>query len=336
MQQGLAKPDVCCSPLVMEHERYCYMFWFSLWFCGYIGNQIIAFSQVFVDTFRVFCLLVISPGLEWTCDRGLCSIIPEIISKPNKWFFLFCPRRQCGFTLRGLICLAWILAFSFENRGTSFINNVHLTDLMIGSITVMFRLKCMELQCADTWNGYTRVSDRWCCSQTGDWCTLAMQCSHSIRKSGIPAPKTEACNPKTEPFILAPKKEAGVPKTEPFILAPKKEAGVPKTEPFCLREYDDTKGFPGEGPWSLSTINVGSLEKHDEIYHRECNCLAIQETRITDANAKKCHFQAASHERDLLCGPHLGYLPSGHPEWGGLQYQLMQVLLCHSLPNTTL
>jgi len=82
--------------------------------------------------------------------------------------------------------------------------------------------------------------------------------------------------------------------------------------------FDSTKGYPGEGPWTLSTINVGSLEKHEEIYHQDMQCLAIQETRITDANSQTCHRHATSYEFDLHCGPHLGYLPSGHPAWGGV------------------
>ena len=77
--------------------------------------------------------------------------------------------------------------------------------------------------------------------------------------------------------------------------------------------FDSSKGYPGAGPSTLSTINVGSLEKHEEIYHQDMQCLAIQETRITDANSKTCHLHATSYEFDLHCGPHLGYLPSGHP-----------------------
>ena len=87
---------------------------------------------------------------------------------------------------------------------------------------------------------------------------------------------------------------------------------------FPSYDFDSTKGYPGEGPWTLSTINVGSLEKHEEIYQQKVQCLAIQETRITDANSKKCHLHASACEFDLHCGPHLGYLPSGHPAWGGV------------------
>ena len=265
----------------MKHERYCFLFWFSFWFCGYFCNQISAFSQVFVDTFRVFCLLVVSPGFERTFDRGRCSICPEIIGEPilrfvqTKWFLFCCPRRQFRYALSGLIWYAFVMVFLCGWRVTFLIDSVLFIELSTGSIFVNFRLKCMELQCARSWNGYTHVSDRWCCSQTGNWYTLALHCSHLIQEPAF-------------------------------------------SGGFCIREFDDTKGFPGEGPWTISTINVGSLEKHDEIYLREHNCVAIQETRITDANAKKCHFQAASHERDLSCGPHLGYLPSGHPEWGGV------------------
>ena len=236
---------------------------------------------MFVDTCRVFCLLVVSPGFERTFDRGRCSICPEIIGEPilrfvqTKWFLFCCPRRQFRYALSGLIWYAFVMVFLCGWRVTFLIDSVLFIELSTGSISVNFRLKCMELQCARSWNGYTHVSDRWCCSQTGNWYTLAIHCSHLIQEPAF-------------------------------------------SGGFCIREFDDTKGFPGEGPWTISTINVGSLEKHDEIYLREHNCVAIQETRITDANAKKCHFQAASHERDLSCGPHLGYLPSGHPEWGGV------------------
>ena len=182
--------------------------------------------------------------------------------------------------------------------------------------------------------------DRWCCSQTGDWCTLA--CDHLL---GVSEPLDQGViqfegiqeglwrRSLGRPFFF----KFGLEKEEkghPCFLYP---TGFLNTfmiqsslrfsfhspifafsSGICIREFDDTKGFPGEGPWNLSTINVGSLEKHEEIYHREFNCMAIQETRITDANAKHCHLKAASFERDLSCGPHLGYLPSGHPEWGGV------------------
>ena len=87
---------------------------------------------------------------------------------------------------------------------------------------------------------------------------------------------------------------------------------------WCQSQFDETLGFPGEGPWTLSTINVGSLEKHPEIFSHPANCIAIQETRVTQSNSKTCAFKAAEHDYMLQCGPLMPYLPSGHPAWGGV------------------
>ena len=50
---------------------------------------------------------------------------------------------------------------------------------------------------------------------------------------------------------------------------------------------------------------------------RKFSALPCRKSGSTDANAKRCHLHAQACEFDLQCGPHRGYLPSGHPAFGG-------------------
>eukprot|EP00438_Fugacium_kawagutii_P029561 Skav216033 [mRNA] locus=scaffold2403:24889:31312:+ [translate_table: standard] len=82
--------------------------------------------------------------------------------------------------------------------------------------------------------------------------------------------------------------------------------------------FDATLGFPGEGPWSVASLNIGSLEKHPEAVLKGFDCLLLQETRITDGNLKHLSHVAADKGFQLNCGPTMKYLASGSPEWGGV------------------
>ena len=82
--------------------------------------------------------------------------------------------------------------------------------------------------------------------------------------------------------------------------------------------FDSTLGYPGEGPWTLASQNVGSLEKHGEILGTSYDAVAFQETRITSTNHLDLTNQARNHSKDLFCGPLMQKMPNGFPTWGGV------------------
>ena len=91
----------------------------------------------------------------------------------------------------------------------------------------------------------------------------------------------------------------------------------PAWPPNSRCQFDSSCGFPGEG-WTLSSINVGSLEKHPEALMHKTNCLAIQETRVTNYNLVKVNLEASNNSLTLHHGALMKYLPGGLPEYGGV------------------
>ena len=98
---------------------------------------------------------------------------------------------------------------------------------------------------------------------------------------------------------------------------------------LCLAPlpFDSTLGYPGEGPrdppsemidWHIASINVGSLERHSEIYEKEFDAICLQETRHTDSNTKNLTLKAHSYGMSLHLGPSMKYLSNGSPMWGGV------------------
>jgi len=93
------------------------------------------------------------------------------------------------------------------------------------------------------------------------------------------------------------------------------------------RIFDSTLGYPGEGPeasshegsdWTIASINVGSLERHPEVYGKEFDSICLQETRHTDSNHKNLVMKASSYGMSLQVGPAMKYMPNGAPMWGGV------------------
>ena len=82
--------------------------------------------------------------------------------------------------------------------------------------------------------------------------------------------------------------------------------------------FDSTLGYPGEGPWTLASLNVGSLEKHSELIGTSFDAVSLQETRITSTNHRDLVNQAKSESKDLSCGPLMQKMPNGFPTWGGV------------------
>ena len=87
---------------------------------------------------------------------------------------------------------------------------------------------------------------------------------------------------------------------------------------FTQSQFDSTIGYPGEGPWTLASLNVGSLEKHDELLGTSFDAVALQETRITSTNCHDLTQKARDISKDLFCGPMMQKMPNGFPTWGGV------------------
>lgn len=87
---------------------------------------------------------------------------------------------------------------------------------------------------------------------------------------------------------------------------------------FTQSHFDSTMGYPGEGPWTLASLNVGSLEKHDELLGTSFDAVALQETRITSTNCHDLKQKARDLSKDLFCGPMMQKMPNGFPTWGGV------------------
>lgn len=85
----------------------------------------------------------------------------------------------------------------------------------------------------------------------------------------------------------------------------------------AVYDFDASMGFPGEG-WVLTSINVGSLEKHSHIAERHSSCICVQETRLTQTSLRSFHKKMAERDWVVEHGAPMKYLPSGAPEYGGV------------------
>ena len=114
----------------------------------------------------------------------------------------------------------------------------------------------------------------------------------------------------------------------PFTVCvhPAKIVCVNLLQPFCdsdsllrpLGDFDCTLGFEGEGPWTLATLNVGSLEKHVHVVSQDIDVLALQETRHTQSNIRNLSFQIGEKQKEVIWGPAMKFHASGQPDWGGV------------------
>ena len=75
------------------------------------------------------------------------------------------------------------------------------------------------------------------------------------------------------------------------------------------RVFDDSLGFPGEGPldvhrssWSLSTVNVGSLKSSTFWKSNSDVITCVQETRVGRNNFRTASRDVAATGRTLFCG----------------------------------
>eukprot|EP00434_Breviolum_minutum_P002918 symbB.v1.2.002565.t1/scaffold136.1/size304296/18 len=86
----------------------------------------------------------------------------------------------------------------------------------------------------------------------------------------------------------------------------------------CRNQFDCTFGYEGEGPWTLASVNVGSLEKHHHFLNIDANVISIQETRHTRANQRELSFKADASDKEIHWGPPMKFNSNGQCEWGGV------------------
>lgn len=90
------------------------------------------------------------------------------------------------------------------------------------------------------------------------------------------------------------------------------------TATFFSCYFDQTLGFPGEGPWNVMSINCGSFEKHHNLLDKSFDVCAFQETSIGFKNRQEAIQTCAQKGLHLDTGPCMTTMPSGQPMWGGV------------------
>ena len=92
--------------------------------------------------------------------------------------------------------------------------------------------------------------------------------------------------------------------------------------PVLYRDFDATLGFPGEGPFVVQSLNVGSLGAHPDLFESAADLLLLQEARLSVDNVRTTAFRATEAGRQLHPGPLLPVTPDVNGvrrvEWGGL------------------
>ena len=79
------------------------------------------------------------------------------------------------------------------------------------------------------------------------------------------------------------------------------ETGVSR---FPILEFDQTHGYPGEGPstWSICTANIDAIQTHPDCLKWDFDALAFQETRINQQSLKQINFELDNCNRSLIHG----------------------------------
>ena len=72
----------------------------------------------------------------------------------------------------------------------------------------------------------------------------------------------------------------------------------------CL-EFDQTLGYPGEGPsstWSFCTANIDAVQTHPDCLQWDFDVMSFQETRINHSNLKQVTFDLNKCNKSLILG----------------------------------
>ena len=74
---------------------------------------------------------------------------------------------------------------------------------------------------------------------------------------------------------------------------------------FTSLEFDQTLGYPGEGPnptWSFCTANIDAVQTHPDCLEWEFDVMSFQETRINHSNLKQVTFDLNKCNKSLIHG----------------------------------
>ena len=69
--------------------------------------------------------------------------------------------------------------------------------------------------------------------------------------------------------------------------------------------FDCTFGFPGEGPWSITSANIDSFQTHPDCVQWDSDVVAIQETRLSSNNIDTARSNAAEFGRIFFLAHYL-------------------------------
>lgn len=67
-------------------------------------------------------------------------------------------------------------------------------------------------------------------------------------------------------------------------------------------DFDASLGFPGEGPWSLTSANIDSFQSHPDCVQWDSDVIAIQESRLAKSNITDARHKALEYGKDIFYG----------------------------------
>ena len=74
------------------------------------------------------------------------------------------------------------------------------------------------------------------------------------------------------------------------------------SDEFANMDFDASLGFPGEGPWSLTSANIDSFQSHPDCVQWDSDVIAIQESRLAKSNITDARHKALEYGKDIFYG----------------------------------
>lgn len=71
---------------------------------------------------------------------------------------------------------------------------------------------------------------------------------------------------------------------------------------FSVLSFDQTLGFPGEGPWSLMSANIDAFHSHPDCAQWDADVIALQETRLSCNNITDARHKSLEFNKDIFFG----------------------------------
>ena len=82
------------------------------------------------------------------------------------------------------------------------------------------------------------------------------------------------------------------------------DCGLPPHDSSCFSvlSFDQTLGFPGEGPWSLMSANIDAFHSHPDCVQWDADVIALQETRLSCNNITDARHKSLEYNKDIFYG----------------------------------